>query len=137
MNVAPLQPVLYLWRPYSSQPSQHVCSLPAYSGGHLWGNPQASHSALLQTVWKVCYKLRFFYYLFILQYDTLVALSLRKHWQIQVAKETWIYITFPSFTQVFTASSHLGAMCPGIQGIAGSLPEKNQELYDQSKCDFY
>lgn len=60
MNVAPLllQPVLYLWRPYSSQPSQHVCSLPADSGGHLRGNPQASHSALLQTVWKVCYKLR-------------------------------------------------------------------------------
>lgn len=44
-----------MWSPHSSQPSQHVCSLPAYSGGHLGGNPQASHSALLQTVWKVCF----------------------------------------------------------------------------------
>lgn len=41
------------------------------------------------------------------------------------------------FMQVFTASSHLGAVCLGVQGIAGPLPEKNQELYDQSKCGSY
>lgn len=51
-----LQPVLYLWCTYSSQPSQHVCSLLANSGGHFWGDPQASYSALLQTMWKVCYQ---------------------------------------------------------------------------------
>lgn len=39
--------------------------------------------------------------------------------------------------QVFTASSHLDAVCLGVQGIAGPLPEKNQELDDQSKCDSY
>lgn len=41
------------------------------------------------------------------------------------------------FMQVFTASSHLDAVCLGVQGIAGPLPEKNQELDDQSKCDSY
>ena len=35
--------------------------------------------------------------------------------------------------QVFAASSHLGAVCPGVQGTAGSLSQKNQELDDQSK----
>lgn len=39
--------------------------------------------------------------------------------------------------QIFTASGHLGAVCSGVQGIAGPLPEKNQELHDQSKCDTY
>lgn len=42
-----------------------------------------------------------------------------------------------SFLQVFAASCHLGAVCPGVQGVACPLPEKNQELYDQSKCDFH
>lgn len=50
-NVAfPPQPVLYLWRPHPSQPSQHVCGLPAHSGGHLRGDSQASHCELLQAV---------------------------------------------------------------------------------------
>lgn len=49
------QPVLYLWCPHSSQPCQHVCGLLAHSGRHLRGNPQASHGALLQAVWTVCF----------------------------------------------------------------------------------
>lgn len=39
------------------------------------------------------------------------------------------------FMQVLTASSHLGAVCLGVQGAAGAMPEKTQELYDQSECD--
>lgn len=42
-----------------------------------------------------------------------------------------------SVLQVLAASSQLGAVCPGVQGAAGPMPEKNQELYDQSKCQSY
>lgn len=43
--------------------------------------------------------------------------------------------TSSSFMQILTATSHLGAVCLGVQGTLGPLPEKNQELYDQSKFD--
>lgn len=37
--------------------------------------------------------------------------------------------------QIFAASSYLAAVCSGVPGAAVSLSEKNQELYDQGKCD--
>lgn len=67
-------------------------------------------------------------------------LSAGDHWQVQEILEVKLQkrFLFPSsFMQVFTASSHLGAVCPWVKGIAGTLPEKNQELHDQSKFDSY
>jgi len=32
--------------------------------------------------------------------------------------------------QVFAATNYMDAMCPGVEGAAGPLPEKTEELND-------
>lgn len=119
-------------------PTPPTCVLPACE--HRWTSPKESLSkSQCTSANSVKGPFQVFTTIWCLNSITSL-LSAENCWQVQdilLEKLQRRFLFLSAFMQVFTASSHLGAVCPWVKGIAGTLPEKNQELHDQSKCDSY